>query len=611
MYNKADKSNKKPVALSKNTDVLLIFNTLDKLFGSQYLDTSLKELYSQRRTSNWPKWCHHYACDSNNPMLYLLNVRNHEEKTLLHIAANTKSFSALDNLLKFNQEYLKRRAESWADSICNDHQSISIDAIDSQKNSSLHFAAQKGHKLIVSLLLKKGAIFNAENLQGTTPEELAKKNHHNDITKLLQQTKKLFIAVEQNNLEKVKSYITKGAYINAKDKNGETPLHLASCSDHSVIAQVLIKEGANIEAIDKFNRTPLHFAIKKNKIEIVKLFLKNGAFFDDKALCDLDENESVNLLNTIYKLFDIVQSDNPQVSTDDLEMIHKDYKVDISTIINTRDNQGKTLLHHAVKLNEISIVQLLLENGAIFDAQDKLRKTAKQLTKSQKITKLLKSIEKIFKNVDNIYQEIDTVTVQIILNVRNDRGITLLHKAAESGKLDTVKWLLDHGAEVNATDKAGNTALEIAKKRDYQPLVTLLEDRLKSITADETLQQSEDQVTKPEIEAHRQQEAEVLIDNLAGRLSTEQEVESSSLLASSASGLSCSPGSSSDMELEIWNFVEREKESGKQKVLKSGKWLEVVQWLYHECDPDSLATRATWHLERACLVGYNPEFLTD
>jgi len=56
------------------------------------------------------------------------------------------------------------------------------------------------------------------------------------------------------------------------------------------------------------------------------------------------------------------------------------------------------------------------------------------------------------------------------------RGYTPLIFAAEMGDLDIVRFLLDKGANINATDKAGNTASDHARDNINTDVVTLLEE---------------------------------------------------------------------------------------------------------------------------------------
>ena len=51
------------------------------------------------------------------------------------------------------------------------------------------------------------------------------------------------------------------------------------------------------------------------------------------------------------------------------------------------------------------------------------------------------------------------------VNATNKDGRTVLHSAADSGQLDVVKWLVEKGADVNATDKDGKTVLHMAAEQ--------------------------------------------------------------------------------------------------------------------------------------------------
>ncbi len=54
--------------------------------------------------------------------------------------------------------------------------------------------------------------------------------------------------------------IAKGADVNAKDKDGGTPLHWAAKNGHKDVAELLIAKGADMNARNKDGGTPLHWA---------------------------------------------------------------------------------------------------------------------------------------------------------------------------------------------------------------------------------------------------------------------------------------------------------------------------------------------------------------
>ena len=126
------------------------------------------------------------------------------------------------------------------------------------QSTPMHIAARIGHKEILELLIAKGGDVNAKDKDGDTP--LHGTALREDFAVLL---------------------IAKGANVNAKGKYGETPLHRAAKSviPNSILkgaVQLLIDKGANVNAKDDKGRTPLSGAIKQKQTEIADLLRKHG-----------------------------------------------------------------------------------------------------------------------------------------------------------------------------------------------------------------------------------------------------------------------------------------------------------------------------------------------
>ncbi|KAF3603168.1 hypothetical protein F2Q69_00032825 [Brassica cretica] len=62
----------------------------------------------------------------------------------------------------------------------------SVNAVDKNKNTPLHYAAGYGRKECVSLLLENGAAVTLQNLDEKTPIDVAKLNNQLEVVKLLE-----------------------------------------------------------------------------------------------------------------------------------------------------------------------------------------------------------------------------------------------------------------------------------------------------------------------------------------------------------------------------------------------------------------------------------------
>lgn len=118
--------------------------------------------------------------------------------------------------------------------------------------------------------------------------------------------------------------------------------------------------------------------------------------------------------------------------------------------VDEQNDAGLTALHVAIKMGDLKISQLLLDNGADINAQD-----------FQGNTPLILAVKK---------KNIELVTFVILhgadVNLANNDGITPLHQAAFSGNEEVVDFLLKAKADTHLRNNDGATPYDfaIAKK---------------------------------------------------------------------------------------------------------------------------------------------------
>ena len=127
----------------------------------------------------------------------------------------------------------------------------------------LHWAAARGERELLVLLLDRGAEVNAKDNNLWTP---------------------LHEAISNKDTETAAFLLDRGADVNAADKNGRTPLHDAAADGEREISALLLERGANVNQKDKTGRSPLGHAKQSEDSKAEALFSKHNIFLKLKRL---------------------------------------------------------------------------------------------------------------------------------------------------------------------------------------------------------------------------------------------------------------------------------------------------------------------------------------
>ncbi|NEP13783.1 MAG: protein kinase [Symploca sp. SIO2C1] len=307
-----------------------------------------------------------------------------------------------------------------------------INAKDNQGMTPLHLAIEYGRE-VATLLIDRGADVNAKDHQGTTPlhNALANRAFNQDLAELRIAGADINALVNRAyNEDLVELLIVKGADVNAKDHQGNTPLQLAIEHERGV-AGLLIDKGADVNAKDHQGNTPLHNALvsRSENQDSAKLLIARGA----------DINAKDNQSRTPLHLAIAYES---EVAT---------LLIDRGADVNAKDNQGKTPLHKALIccISNKDVTKLLIDKGADVNAKDNEGKTPLHWPNNKNVAELL-----IDKGAD--------------VNAKDNEGMTPLHLSRNK---DVAELLIDKGADVNAQDNQRKTPLSYAREPDLVELL--------------------------------------------------------------------------------------------------------------------------------------------
>lgn len=169
-------------------------------------------------------------------------------------------------------------------------QHANVNAAQPDGMTPLHWAAYQDNLELARVLVRAGANVQAANRYGVMPLSLACTNGDGTMVALLLKAgadpnaplpggeTPLMTASRSGALEAVKALINAGARVDAKDeRRGQTALMWAAAEGYAPVVQALIDADADIRTRVPSGFTPLMFAVREGHIDVVRTLVHAGA----------------------------------------------------------------------------------------------------------------------------------------------------------------------------------------------------------------------------------------------------------------------------------------------------------------------------------------------
>ncbi|KAH9005380.1 ankyrin repeat-containing domain protein [Lactarius hatsudake] len=398
-----------------------------------------------------------------------VTLRDLEHKTPLHLASNFES------PVIWPREPEELSSAPGIVRLLIDH-GADVTALDMTLSTPLHLASSSRNLEIVRILIENGADVNAQNETHSTPlHSAASKARNAQILGLLiehgadvtaqdwnHETPLHFVSswydswisdyseiTPKTKADALRLLIEHGANVTAQNKTHSTPLHKASSSGSAEAVRILIEHGADVTAQNEFHWTPLHMASSSVSAETVRLLIEHGA-----GVTAQDARHTMPL---------------HLASSSGLTNAHETVRllIEHGADVNAQDGDHSTPLHLGAFSGSTETMRLLIEHGADVTAQDRVHRTPLHMASSWDDTTSADRPLHDDEMFDEKFNEKGD-TVRLLIDhganvaAQDDNNLTPLHLASSYGNAETMLLLIERGADVSAQDRNHTTPLHMA-----------------------------------------------------------------------------------------------------------------------------------------------------
>jgi ankyrin repeat protein len=395
-------------------------------------------------------------------------------KRLLHDGANAKATN------RYGVTPLSLAAEGGDAAMIDALVAAGADATASLSagQTMLMIAARTGNPAAIRALVAHGARVNArENVLGETALIWAAAENHGDAIAALAQ------AGADVNLRSLELKFPRRDYGDGKSgrftvlpRGGWTPLMYAARQDAKQAIRALVAAHATVNAVDPDGTTALTFAIINAHYDTAAMLLELGAdpnVADSRGMTPLyaavdmhtldetpgrpapKQTDALDSLGTMERLLAKGANPDARLRTTVLERVHNNGDPVLG--------EGATPLMRAMRKADVAAARVLLAHGAAPNAAMKGGVTAVMIASG-----FGGQVRFAEYNPHSGTEREAADCVKLALdrgadvNAANDAGQTALHIAAAQRGDEFIRFLVGNGARVDAKDKQGHTPVDVA-----------------------------------------------------------------------------------------------------------------------------------------------------
>jgi uncharacterized protein len=295
-----------------------------------------------------------------------------------------------------------------------------------RETTALMWAAEQGHANVVRLLVASGAELDANSTIDKVKGRRYGCNNCTGEAPVTGGVTALILATRQGNVDAVKALVESGADINKPSGDGSTAMLVAIQNGHYDVARYLVEKGADINKANQKGWTPLYLAVKHRNLETGTIPVPNQNQASDFIKLLLDRDVDVNArvkANTEIR--------NGQRAT-------------------WFNEAGATTFVRAALCGDIEMMRLLLAKGA-----DPMIATEDGTTALMAAAGV--GYSEGFIHYRSKEESVEAVKFLLELganvNAQNEGGLSALHGAAHRAALEEIKILVEHGASLTLESK--------------------------------------------------------------------------------------------------------------------------------------------------------------